>query len=145
MHWLFSHFETLSKLRLPRAIFFQSAENSCFLLDFLNGRLCPSYLREFSFDEKPHSENPVSGIIVSANFRPFGFKANQRGDWQPDDRFNTIYTLLSKKEKWSVEETKELQTLSMNLDNKNMLQELLKDIDTSAGNQKYLDILKHWR
>lgn len=115
---------------------------SDFILDGSSGK--DEYLREFAFTEKPHSENPPSGIIVSANFRPFGFKANQRGDWQPDDRFNTIYTLLSKKEKWSVDETKELQTLSMNLDNKNMLDEILKDLETNSNTQKYIDILKHW-
>lgn len=115
---------------------------SDFILDGASGK--DEYLRAFTFDEKPHSENPASGIIVSANYRPYGFKANQRGDWQPDDRFNTIYTLLSKKEKWGVDETKELQTLSLNLDNKNMLNELLKDIDSSSDNQKFIDLLKHW-
>jgi len=115
---------------------------SDFILDGSSGK--DEYLRELPFAEKPHSENPASGIIVSANFRPFGFKANQRGDWQPDDRFNTIYTLLSQKEKWSVEETKELQTLSMNLDNKNMIQEILKDLVATSKNQKYIEILKQW-
>lgn len=115
---------------------------SDFILDGASGK--DEYLRVFDFKEKPHSENPASGIIVSANYRPFGFQANQRGDWQPDDRFNTIYTLLSKKEKWSVEETKELQTLSINLDNKLMLNEIVRDLENNSENEKYIEILKKW-
>ena len=115
---------------------------SDFILDGTNSKDEP--VGEMSFEEKPHQENPESGIIVSANFRPFGFPANQRGDWQPDDRFNTIYTLLTKKEKWSIEETKELQTLSLNLDNKAMLTELLFDLKHHPINQEYIEEISKW-
>jgi penicillin amidase len=115
---------------------------SDFILDGSSGK--DEYSGFMKFEDKPHSENPESGIIVSANFRPFGFPADLRGDWQPDDRFNTIYTLLSKKERWSIEETEELQTLSLNLDNKAMLNELLLDLKRHPINQEYIEDLASW-
>lgn len=106
-------------------------------------------LGTLSFEEKPYMENPVSGVIVSANSRPDGYPAGVRGDWQPDDRYKTIENVLSHKEKWSPEETMELQTLNMNFENKLLLQTLLSE--TSFANeserksyQKYVDILKNW-
>lgn len=106
-------------------------------------------LGSLSFEEKPHMENPKSGMIVSANTRPDGFPAGARGDWQPDDRFKTIENILSHKEKWSPEETMELQTLNMNFENKLLLEILLRDVFFSNDKEKnayakYVRILKNW-
>jgi penicillin amidase len=99
--------------------------------------------------EKPHSENPASGIIVSANTRPLGYPNDIRGDWQPDDRYKTIETVLSHNELWSPEQTMELQTLNMNFENKPILEALLQDthFETQTEAAKYLapmEILKNW-
>ena len=107
------------------------------------------YKGVMAFKDKPHLENPANGYIVSANARPEGFPADQRGDWQPNDRYLTIKTLLSKKEKWSVDETKELQTLSVNLENKLILDELITETTYENIWQKdaykdYFLILKNW-
>jgi penicillin amidase len=120
---------------------------SDFIQDGANGN--DEYLKMMSFADKPHMENPESGVIVSANARPEGFPVDQRGDWQPDDRYLTIKTLLSRKEKWSVEELKEIQTLSFNLENKLILVELLRESEFDNLWQKgayetYFKILKNW-
>ena len=107
------------------------------------------YLGSLAFLQKPHLENPENGIIVSANARPEGFPSDQRGDWQPDDRYQTIKTLLNQKSKWSVDDIKELQTLSFNLENKLILDELLKvsqfdNLWLKSTYTDYFNILKKW-
>ncbi len=69
----------------------------------------------FAFDELPHSENPASGLIVSANSRPEGFPKSLRGDFQIDDRFITIKKLLEQKNDWTLEELEEVQTIPFNI------------------------------
>jgi penicillin amidase len=120
---------------------------SDFIHDGANGN--DEYKGYMSFADKPHLENPESGIIVSANARPEGFPADQRGDWQPDDRYLTIKTLLGRKETWSVDEIKELQTLSLNLENKLILDELLRvstfdNLWQKGAYANYFTILKKW-
>ena len=106
-------------------------------------------LGSLTFEEKPHMENPDSGMIVSANSRPASYPSSLRGDWQPDDRYKTIEKILSQKEKWSAEETMELQSLNMNFENKIILEALLRDttfsnVKEKEIHQKYIDILKNW-
>lgn len=118
-----------------------------FILNGENGQ--DEILGTLSFEEKPHSENPKDGVIVSANTRPDGYPKNLRGDWQPDDRYKTIESLLSHKEKWSPEETMELQTLNINFENKLLLDALLSDTHFNSPTeekayQKYFEILKKW-
>jgi penicillin amidase len=121
-----------------------------FILDGSSG--LDEYEGQLSFEQKPHLENPTSGLIVSANSRPVGsplIPDNMRGDWQPDDRYKSLMTILSKKEKWSVPEFKEVQTLSLNLENKLILDELLKTVAfQNIWNKErattYLQILKKW-
>lgn len=115
---------------------------SDFILDGSNPE--DDYQEYMSIDEKPHLENPKSGVIVSANSRPFNFPKEQRGDWQPSDRFNTISSLLNQKEKWSVDELKEVQCLNMNFENKLMLSALLDEVEVTSANEKYVKILKEW-
>ena len=120
---------------------------SDFILDGSSG--LDEYQGILSINEKPHLENPPSGLIISANSRPVSAPENMKGDWQPDDRYNTLLAILSKKEKWSVPEFKEVQTLSLNLENKLILDELLKTVDFQNIWSKeravtYLQILKKW-
>lgn len=117
-----------------------------FILDGESGQ--DEILGTLSFEEKPHSENPSSGVIVSANTRPADYPKYLRGDWQPDDRQKTLEKIIAQKEKWSVEETMELQSLNMNFDNKILLETLLgQTVFTPAEKeryQKHLEILSNW-
>lgn len=118
-----------------------------FILNGENGQ--DEILGSLTFEEKPHAENPASGMIVSANARPTGYPKDLRGDWQPDDRHKTIETILAQQEKWSPEEIMELQALNMNFDNKALVHTLLNELrfaDKTEENryQKYVDILREW-
>lgn len=117
-----------------------------FVLDGESGK--DEILSSMSFAEKPHLENPESGVIVSANTRPASLPKYLRGDWQPDDRFKTLEKILSQKLKWSPEETMELQSLNMNFENKLLLEVLLKetlfDAKEKERYQKHLDLLMGW-
>ncbi|MGZ3808492.1 MAG: penicillin acylase family protein, partial [Bacteriovorax sp.] len=123
---------------------------SDFVLDGSSG--LDEYEGTLSFDKKPHLENPPRGLIVSANARPKGLPEapeNLRGDWQPDDRYKSLEEILSKKDVWSVEELKEVQTLSVNLENKLILNELIAGIDfqnlwKKERGRSYLELLKKW-
>ncbi len=105
-------------------------------------------LGSVGFDEKPHQVNPANGVIISANTRPATYPKHLRGDWQPDDRYKTLEKILSQKEKWSVEETMELQSLSMNFENKLLIEALLRDTRFEGAEkeryQKYLELLANW-
>ncbi|MFC1858744.1 penicillin acylase family protein [Thermodesulfobacteriota bacterium] len=66
------------------------------------------------FEKNPYLENPKSGLIITANnlpthvpIAPIGVVT---GYFRPSDRAARIYELLSQKEKWSIEELKEVQT-----------------------------------
>lgn len=118
-----------------------------FILNGENGQ--DEILGSLSFEEKPHAFNPESGVIISANTRPASYPANLRGDWQPDDRYKTIENTLSRKSKWSVEETMELQALTMNFENKLIIDALLRDIvfksaEEKKSFEKFTDLLKNW-
>lgn len=120
--------------------------NSDLILDGSSG--ADEYERLLSFDEKPHLVNPPSGIIVTANSRPPGLSENIRGDWQSDDRYQTIMNALSKKNQWGAEDFKILQTENYSTQTKNILEKLLQNIqlsDTESKTyKKQLQALKNW-
>lgn len=118
-----------------------------FILDGQSGN--DEILGTLSMNEKPHSENPESGLIVSANARPSGYPAHLRGDWQPDDRQKTLEKILSQNDKWSPEELMEVQALNMNFENKVLLHALLNDLSFKNKTEenrydKYVQILREW-
>ncbi len=120
---------------------------SDFILDGASGEDEPLGLMKF--EDKPHLENPVDGIIVSANSRPETFPRDPRGDFQPDYRQATIKQILAQKSKWSLDEFKMIQPLSMNFENKIVLGEMLNlTAGQSFWREKafdiYLDELRKW-
>ena len=106
------------------------------------------YDRVMAWEEKPHLVNPESGYIVTANSRPAGLHENIRGDWQSDDRFQTISKSLAEKDQWNAEDVKSLQTENNNLQTKVILDKLLEKLSlTPAEEAKYaepLKLLKEW-
>lgn len=86
-------------------------------------------LRVVPFDQNPRLINPPSGVIVSANFIP-PVKVPYRieGDWSPSERFERITYLLSKKQKWSLEELKKVQTDSVDILSTTLLPKILAEV-----------------
>lgn len=65
------------------------------------------------FDKNPKLENPPGGIIITANNLSsrkeiIGY-GKVEGNWQPSDRFLRIKELLSHKEKFSLDDMKDIQ------------------------------------
>jgi penicillin amidase len=70
--------------------------------------------RYYTIDENPHVINPESGVISTANYKPQQAEFSHfDGYWQPGGRFFRIEELLSKKDLWTVEDLKKIQTDSV--------------------------------
>jgi penicillin amidase len=125
----------------------KSNPDSDFILDGSSGN--DELSRALSFDEKPHLENPTSGVIVSANSRPLDLPGDIRGDWQPNDRFSTITKLLESKSKLSIDDVKTIQISNLNNENKLIINKLIpflnRPINWSGDDgEKILDLLTKW-
>lgn len=120
--------------------------HSDMILDGSTGR--DEYEKILSWQEKPHLVNPPSGVIVSANSRPEGLDRTIRGDWQADDRFQTITKALSEKDLWRAEDFKDLQTENYNMQNRFLLEKLLDHLElTEAEHRQFagqIQTLKKW-
>lgn len=69
------------------------------------------YIGYLDVSENPHSYNPKSGVIVTANHKPnIKTKKNINGMWLSKDRYLRIHELLAKKDKWDLESLKKVQT-----------------------------------
>ena len=86
--------------------------NSREILDGSSGR--DEILGYLPFEKNPHLINPVSGIVVTANnkstMRPVGPIRDIEGYWVPTDRAARIVELLSAREKWDIDDLREVQT-----------------------------------
>ncbi len=106
------------------------------------------YDEYYSFKDNPHIENPEEGFIVTANARMKVTGDHIAGMWEPSDRHDTINKIISGKEKWSIEETKELQSSSKNI-HWEIIRKLLVDsilpneLDTDIEKNAYLKV-KEW-
>lgn len=117
------------------------------ILDGTSGK--DEILSYMNFAEKPHLENPTNGIIVSANSRPEHYPETMRGDWQANDRYKTLESIFAAKNTWSPDELREVQALSMNFENKKILDLLLSELQNLNQSdlkqyQEYILILKNW-
>lgn len=106
------------------------------------------YERVLTWEEKPHIVNPESGFIVTANSRPLGARDDIRGDWQSDDRFQTITKALTERDLWNSDDVKGLQTENFNGQTKLILEKLLDKLtltpQESTRYAKELELLKNW-
>ncbi len=105
------------------------------------------WLGDMDFFDRAHIEDPESGIISSANQKPEA--TDLPGYYQPDDRYETIKSLLGAKEKWSLEELKYLQTSSTSIFTFPLRDQILRAYDfakdeVSAQEKKLLEMLRNW-
>jgi len=120
-----------------------------FLLSGSSGN--DEYLGYENFENNPHLENPPNGSIVTANYRPYGSARHIHGSWEPDDRVKTIESVLSKKERWSVDEVKSLQVANINIEiswiKPILLNSLLESLDEKKSRkyQPFYKMLAKWK
>lgn len=104
--------------------------------------------RLYTIDENPHEVNPISGVIVSANFKPMLSQfENFDGYWQPGGRYFRLSSLLEEKQKWSIEELKAIQTDNIVPIYDLLVPELTNSIDSESltnFEQKVLAELNSW-
>ena len=90
------------------------------------------YLGYYLFEELPQIENPVDGIVVSANSRPVSDNPdhqNIRGFWRPPDRYQSIRERLLSRDKWDVAGMMELQNYQWSNNNLPITKKLLAFLD----------------
>ncbi|MCR9206515.1 MAG: penicillin acylase family protein, partial [Halobacteriovoraceae bacterium] len=101
------------------------------------------YERYFTIDEHPGMVNPEDGVIVTANYHPqYNGPLPLEGYWQPGERFERIYDLLKKKEKWTLAEMKAIQNDQFVVTGLKMKELLLSEV--VPKNDKERDILKRF-
>ncbi len=100
--------------------------------------------------QNPKLVNPKNGIIVTANNKVTSGKipglASVEGNWQPPDRFLRITDVLSRQEKWTLEELADLQNDTFSSFAPTYLDIALPHLEKvkSTNGRRALDILKKW-
>ncbi len=106
------------------------------------------YLGIIPFEQHPHLVNPPEGYIVSANSTPPVEVANVRGDWRPNDRYNTIKELLLRQDLHDYKSMMAIQSANKNLTNLVLLNIMVKAVEQDMPKSKLkkttLLILKEW-
>ncbi len=122
-----------------------------FILDGASGK--DDIIGYYDFSDNPHKVNPPSGVIASANNEPFDEFAEGimfPGYYLPNNRFERVSELLSKKNKWNVADFKAIQTdvkSYSHLKNAKLIYTELtndKSLQKSDFSKAVLDILKSW-
>ena len=116
-------------------------------MSVLSGRGHQEYLGYIPFDKMPHTINPASGIVISANNRPLNASSEFKGLWQPKDRFVTLFSKLHSKDKWNVKEFMDLQNNIKNTESSWMKKIVVNHIDGSKFSdieKTAFDYLKNW-
>ncbi len=115
------------------------------ILEGWNGR--HEYERYFDIKEHPGVINPKSGVIVTANYRPeYNGPLPLEGYWQPGERFERIYDLLKVKEKWSLNEMKEIQNDQFVVTGSKMRDVLLKEVIPHTQEERnIIALFKEWK
>lgn len=101
--------------------------------------------RYLDFNQNPHSENPPSGVIITANNQPESYLGKlHSGYYLPADRYERLHHLVGQKEKWSPEGLKMLMLDHTNSEYDTVCQILLREVDDDT----YAEIikkLKNWK
>lgn len=104
--------------------------------------------RYYSFEENPHSINPESGVIVSANQKPDDEKFNYLdGYWQPAGRYEILKKRLEQKKKWKLVDLMRLQLDDSIPISETFVKQILKRLDVSKLSLKEKEVLnelKKW-
>ncbi len=120
--------------------------NSKLILDGASGK--DDILDYWSFEDNPHNINPSSNYVYSANNQPENNDgALYPGYYLPEDRAKRITTLLDEKDKWSVDDYKNMlldDTSSNATAIVNSIDSILSNTDLSEQQQSILAILNQW-
>lgn len=104
------------------------------------------YERYFDIKEQPGMVNPEEGVIVTANYHPqYDGDLPIEGYWQPGERFERIYDLLKKKEKWTLAEMKAIQNDQFVVTGTKMKDLLISELEAKTPREKEIvEAFKKW-
>ncbi|OQY03912.1 MAG: hypothetical protein B6I20_04020 [Bacteroidetes bacterium 4572_117] len=121
--------------------------NSKLILDGASGE--DEFLGFYDFKDNPQSVNPPEGFIYSANNQPDTIAGIlYPGYYAPQDRAKRINDLLKTKDKWGIEDMKEMVTNSVSTLHPEEAKHILEKIDKNSleGNSlKAYEILIEWK
>ena len=102
----------------------------------------------YDFDANPHSENPPSGYVYSANNQPDSIAGVlHAGYYVPHDRAKRIMELLDSDKKWDAEDVKSMVTDVQSTIYPSVCQTIvsgLEGADLSDNETKAKDLLANW-
>ncbi len=106
----------------------------------------------YPFSENPHLINPDKNFVATANNDPVlsGYDKYFPGHYLPTNRINVINKALNEKEKWGIEDVKELQLNQTSLRDKKLSRMICNIISsaeyikTNEYIKKCYNILKDW-
>lgn len=119
--------------------------NSKYFLNGFSGLDEP--LGYYDFDENPHSVNPESNFVYSANNQPESFDGKfYPGYYVPDNRARRIVDLLSNGEKFSMDDMNEMVMDTYSPESVTMLQLLLSELESESRkkHEDVINLLENW-
>lgn len=123
--------------------------NTKFFLDGASGK--DEVIRWLDFEENPHSENPPSGFVYSANNQPAADTTGfyYPGYYFPESRAKRIVDLLESRESWSAEQVREMILDDVNISHYAVAQAFVQILETgpraTETDQQVLALLKNWQ
>ncbi len=123
--------------------------HSKMILDGASGK--DEVLGYYDFSENPHSINPPSGFVYSANNQPDSINGVlYSGYYVPEDRARRIVDLLRKENEWTAEKVQQMQTdavSTVDVQNVQVLLDAIADkeiFSKSALHEKAIDVVSSW-
>ena len=120
--------------------------NSKLILDGASGK--DDILDYWSFEDNPQNINPASNYVYSANNQPASKDSSlYPGYYLPEDRAKRITTLLDAKDKWSVDDYKNMlldDTSSNATTIVSSIDSILSSASLSEKQHSILDLLNQW-
>lgn len=105
----------------------------------------------YDFEDNPHSINPPSGFVYSANNQPDSVKGElYAGYYVPEDRAKRIVELLRKDDKWTVEKIQAMQndvTSTVDVQNVQILLDVIADQPVASKSdlhEQVMDTVSSW-
>ena len=115
---------------------------------FLDGTGADDIMGAYNYSENPHTINPPWNYVYSANNQPDSIMGRlYPGYYLPEDRAMRIVELLESKEKWSIEDMKQinLDVLSRkDVEVAKVITGVLEGSDLNQKEKQVIDILSDW-
>ena len=107
--------------------------------DFITG--------EYDYELKHHRINPKDGMLISTNDMPDESRVILKGLWYPKNRHDTTKSLLEKRDDWTMDSMRKVQTSNLDIFAKKFSDIMISDLSNTvmSENEKIaFKFLKKW-